>query len=308
MSQSPYTLDPLELIPITNYKIKDLVPSDGNLEASGVTRNGNELFVVFDNLLKLAKLTINPKTGALTGQEWIKLKVNNKSKGTGFEGIVYHAASKRFYAVIESLERKKGDDKVWNAKVVPIKTDKPEDECSAEWMDFELESGNKGFEGLTVLDQKEADPQLLALCEGNECRSGKAGQTPGGGQILVFRKKSGEWIKENLIKIPESVRFEDYSGIDIAADGTVAVVSQASSSLWVGKLNRKKLKWADAVGHTYIFPRTGGEYRFCNIEGVIWANKEHTKIIVVSDKAKGDQPDWCRGTDQSIHVFELPIK
>ena len=48
------------------------------------------------------------------------------------------------------------------------------------WLDFPLKAGNKGFEGLSTLRMSGND-YLLGLCEGNKCKSGNAGKSPGKG-------------------------------------------------------------------------------------------------------------------------------
>ena len=42
------------------------------------------------------------------------------------------------------------------------------------------------------------------------------------------------------IRLPETVLFEDYSGIAVAGD-RIAVISQASSALWLGRLRAGRL-------------------------------------------------------------------
>ena len=66
---------------------------------------------------------------------------------------------------------------------------------------------------------------------------GRVGGTrPGGGRIQVFRGGSaGGWVHTGTIRLPRTLDFEDYSGIAAAGD-RLAVVSQASSALWVGRL------------------------------------------------------------------------
>jgi hypothetical protein len=105
------------------------------------------------------------------------------------------------------------------------------------------------------------------------------------------------------IRLPRTLRFEDYSSI--AADGDrLAVVSQVNSALWVGSLAPSSWDIVDE-GITYTFPRTAdGQVIYCNIEGVSWTDSN--RIVVVSDKAKSKQEELGREKDQSIHIFEIP--
>jgi hypothetical protein len=106
------------------------------------------------------------------------------------------------------------------------------------------------------------------------------------------------------LKLPESVRFEDYASLRVEGD-RIAVVSQVTSALWIGRLSPKKLELVDE-GQTYLFPRDErGRVVYCNIEGVAWVTP--SRFVVVSDKRKpGEQPKCCGPKDQSIHLFDLP--
>src|SRR5205807_2371861 len=94
---------------------------------------------------------------------------------------------------------------------------------------------------------------LLALCEGNRCAGGAQGRKPGRGRIQIFRRGRRRWEHVGRIRLPETLLFADYSSIS-AADGWVAVVSQVSSALWVGRLSAESWEIA-APGMVYAFPR-----------------------------------------------------
>jgi hypothetical protein len=70
---------------------------------------------------------------------------------------------------------------------------------------------------------------------GSRGKGGAAGRVPGGGRVQVFRRGDRQWDRVARIRLPETVLFQDYSGIAVA-DGRIAVVSQESSALWVGDL------------------------------------------------------------------------
>ena len=59
---------------------------------------------------------------------------------------------------------------------------------------------------------------LLGLCEGNRCKGGAEGRVPGGGRIHVFRRGRRNWDRVGKIRLPETVLFEDYSGIAVTGD------------------------------------------------------------------------------------------
>jgi hypothetical protein len=174
------------------------------------------------------------------------------------------------------------------------------------WLDFPLKSGNKGFEGLSTLHCAGND-YLLGLCEGNKCKSGSAGVEPGKGRIQVFRKDAENWEHVGTIRLPKSVRFKDYSSLD-SGNGYLAVISQSSSALWLGRLRMQPTDLEDLFedeGQVFLFPRDDKDrIIYGNLEGVTWFGKD--RVVCVSDKVKADQPKRCAKKDQSIHIFQLP--
>jgi hypothetical protein len=146
---------------------------------------------------------------------------------------------------------------------------------------------------------------VLALCEGNRCKGGSKGRKPGGGRVQVFEKKKKRWAHAGTIDLPASLPFVDYSGMSID-HGRVAIVSQVSSMLWVGRFDEAGWTWCDA-GQLYEFPRAeGGRIRYGNIEGVGWISP--TRVVAVSDRRKKrNQPDkGLSEKDQSVHIFDIP--
>ena len=173
---------------------------------------------------------------------------------------------------------------------------------SSSWLDFPLPTLNKGLEGLTCLNRG-GQTYLLGLCEGNRCRAGAAGRRPGGGRIQVFARGGKGWEHVDTIRLPKSLPFKDHSSLAHAGD-RLCVVSQESSALWIGRLAESEWRVADDLG-VYEFPRNeNGKCVYCTVEGVSWLSED--RIVVVSDKAKPQQPQRCRATDQSIHVFAIP--
>jgi hypothetical protein len=152
---------------------------------------------------------------------------------------------------------------------------------------------------------REGQTYLLGLCEGNRCKGGAEGRIPGGGRIHVFQRGLHNWNRVGRIRLPETVLFEDYSGIAVTGD-RIAVVSQASSALWLGNLAPTGWQVTDA-GTSYALPRNAdGGIVYGTAEGVSWIAPD--QVVMVSDKAKPDQDRQCRAKDQSIHIFRIPAR
>jgi hypothetical protein len=280
---------------VRESKIAELFPNDrahGAFEASGVLAKDGKFFVVCDNQTAVARLS----------QDLIPNDMNG-CFGTapiegGYEGIAYNPDKGRYYLLIESLKRSRSR---FRAKVVEY--DDTLSYVRKRRIDFELKSANKGFEAVSHV-RRDGRDYLLALCEGNRCRSGKQGRKPGKGRIQLFKKKKRRWSHVGRIKLPESVLFRDYSGMAIAGRERVAVVSQEESMLWIGEFDESAWRWRDE-GTLYQFPRTSdGCIRYGNVEGVAWMTA--SRLVTVSDRRKPDQPECFSAKDQSIHIFDLP--
>ena len=283
------------LLLVNERKLRDLFPSNpptGHLEASGVLAMDGKFFIVLDNRTDVAKINddLSPdQTNGLFGM----------ARGRkGYEGITYNPYIKRFYLLIESRETDGGeyrpeifeyDDSLAYVKDRPI--------------DFTFATKNKGFEAVAHI-RRDGQDYVLALCEGNKCKSGRKGRRPGGGRVQLFKKKKRIWSHVGTIKLPKSVQFTDYSAMSI--DGhRVAVVSQEDAMLWVGTFHEGEWDWRDE-GHTYVFPRTGRDkIYYSNVEGASWIAQN--RIVAVSDRRKKDQPEYVAEKDQSIHIFDIPV-
>jgi hypothetical protein len=284
---------------------------------SGVVKYNDDIFVVFNNCKKIARLAVlGPITKPIfSGKEWLSIELPKESKLEGFAGISCNRMKfndDNFYMVIESERRakqkKSGKKKIWyNGKVVTISKNLKGKEY---WLDYELPSRIKGFEGIGIINnQDDNQPRLLALCEGNCCRTGIPSKIPGSGRIQVFKPGKDKWQHDLQISLPDSVKFIDYSDLDIIAnkkgtDGSVVILSNASRKLWVGKLNLINLEW-QGRGVIYDFPsKKNGE--FCNVKGVSWLDEKCQKIVAVSNSKKSNNKDEkCEKYKQSIHLFEL---
>ena len=286
----------LELV--QEARIGDLLKGAGNkrYEASGVHLKDGYLHIVFDDDPHLVR--IRPDWHQ-KGEEPVLLAL--KGTGAGYEDITYQSSARRWCCLIEAAETKLG---VFMPRIDEF--DESFTFIKSHWLNFPLNAGNKGFEGLSTL-RSAGDDYLLGLCEGNDCKRGKAGVRPGKGRIQVFRFVAEAWEHIGTIKLPKAVRCKDYSSLDFR-NGYLTVISQASSALWIGRLRANPAGLADPFeddGRVFLFPRDDkGRIMYCNLEGVAWLG--HDLLAVVSDKGKDDQPRRCARKDQSIHIFRLP--
>lgn len=280
---------------VREAKVFDIIEGsfDPRLEASGVLTKDGLFYVIFDNLPHIACL--GPDLTRAAGDNHLILQ--EKGQRRGFEDIAYDPWSGRFYVLIESLRRGPAG---YMAAVQEYDADFRY--IGSSWLDFPLDRPNKGLEGLTCV-HREGQTYLLGLCEGNRCKGGAEGRVPGGGRVLLFRRGRRNWDRVAKIRLPETVLFEDYSGIAVTGD-RIAVLSQASSALWLGHLAPDSWQVAGA-GATYALPRDAdGSVVYGTAEGVSWITPD--QVVMCSDKAKPEQDHRCRAKDQSIHVFRIP--
>lgn len=283
----------LELL--KEHKIYELLPggsADDRLEASGVCLKDGHFYVIFDNSPHIARLDRELTPGHPTN-----VLLRQRGESAGFEDVTYHDVDHRFLIILEAL--------IYDANSYKPNIEEYDDEfrfIATRWVDFPLEAENKGLEGLSYV-QRDGEDYILGLCEGNKCKSGNKGRKPGGGRIQVFQKGEEQWDHKGTIKLPKAVQFEDYASLDVEND-RLAVVSQATSALWIGAFQEQSWDFVDD-GMIYQFPKSdAGETAYCNIEGVSWVTA--SQIVVVSDKRKpGDQPKVCQQKDQSIHIFNI---
>jgi hypothetical protein len=277
---------------LAEAKVADLVADGtGRYEASGVLAHGGWFWVVFDNLSDLARI----EPGLSPGDTRSAL-VPQPDGLVGYEDIAHDDTDGRFFLLVEAVPR----GSALTAQVRELDGDlRP---LATRWLDVPLERANKGLEGLSCV-RRDGRAHLLGLCEGNRGHGGGQGRRPGGGRVHVFGEGGADWERVATIHLPASLPFTDYSGISVAGD-RVAVVSQESSALWVGRLAPSSWELLDA-GTTYLFPRDErGRIRYGTVEGVCWLGED--EVVVVSDRAKRSQPRRVRGTDQSVHRFALP--
>ncbi len=294
MTQSETSPEPVLRL-VRERKIYELIGGKARdrLEASGVCCHDGRFYVIFDNSPHIGRLdySLDPKHPE-------NRLLRQRGESAGFEDVTFHEKKRRFLIIIEAVPFD-------SACYKPV-IEEYDDEfryLESNWADFPLEGENKGIEGLTYLRRNDRD-YVLGLCEGNDCKSGAAGRKPGAGRIQVFLKGNGQWDHIGTVELPPSVQFVDYASLRV--DGQrIAVVSQVSSKLWIGKLHQRDFRFVDD-GQIYRFPRSPkGKILYCNIEGVDWMSAN--RIVVVSDKTKpGSQRKKCFERDQSIHIFDIP--
>ena len=281
------------LVLVREAKLASLLPAaaGGRLEASGVLAADGRCYVIFDDRPDVARLaaTLSPAGADLIRQP--------RGRRGGFEDIAHDPAAGRYYVLVEARARGRG----FLAEVQEY--DREFRYLGRARLEFPLDSVNKGLEGLTCVHRHDRT-YLLGLCEGNRCKDGEEGRRPGGGRVQVFERGRRHWDRVATIRLPASLPFEDFSSLAVAGD-RLAVLSQASAALWVGRLHPTGWKVADE-GAVFGFPPDAhGRVVYCNVEGVSWLSPD--TVVVVSDRAKRNGQDArCRAKDQSIHVFVLP--
>jgi hypothetical protein len=279
---------------VKETKLEELIapPRSGAVfEASGVVTHGDDAFVALDNVRRVLRIRMHFRRGS-SDHQW----VGNGRQGEGYEAIAYNPARRRFFLMIEALKHPDG-----TFKGVIEEYDDDWRFRGRRWVDFPFEKRNTGFEGLASVDVR-GEEFLLALCEGNACRGGRKSKERGRGRIEVLQRRGRMWHPVDRIKLPRHLGFKDYAGLSFRG-GRLAVVSQESSRVWIGRLRVTDWK-IEGRGEIYDFPRTKkGKKLYYTVEGISWLSA-HT-IAAVSDLRKKRYPKRSARTDQSIHVFRV---
>lgn len=280
---------------VRERKLAALLPAEPRgavLEASGVAARGRDVFVVFDNIRRVARVGVD-LAAASRRHRWM----GRLRPGEGYEDIAYSPDQRRFYLLIEAEKDRDG-----TYKAIIEECDHAFRYRGRSAVNFTFQTRKRGFEGLCAVRWRGAD-YLLALCEGNRGLPGRRGRAPGGGRIAVLEKRKGVWEPTALIKLPRDLAFKDYAALALRGS-RLAVLSQKSSRLWIGTLRRAGWSIAGA-GRTYDFPRTTkGKRLYCTVEGLDWLSAD--TFVMVSDLCKRGYPDRCRRTDQTAHIFRIP--
>jgi hypothetical protein len=279
---------------VRERKLADLLdpPIRGAVfEASGVIAVGNMCYVALDNIRRVAQMGTHLRPES-SDHKW----VGGRRAGEGYEAITYSKDRKRFYLLIEAAKHPDG-----TYKAIIEECDHQWRFKGRSWVDFTFEKRNTGFEGLAAVHAGGRN-YLLALCEGNHCRQSRKKRKEGAGRIHVLEQRAAAWHPVASIKLPPHVNFKDYAGLALRQD-RLAVVSQESSRLWIGRLQRGRWK-IDGRGRVYDFPRTKkGKRRYLTVEDISWLSPQ--TLVAVSDLRKRRHPKRSERTDQSIHIFKI---
>ena len=212
-------------------------------EASGVITNGTDCFVVLDNVRRVVRIAshLRPESG---DHEWI----GAARQGEGYEAVTFSRGTGRFYLMIEAQKHPDGTfkgaieeyDKRWRFKTrrwvdLPSRSATLDSKVSRRW----------NFAGSTSCSR---------CAKGITRRCGRKSRKGGSGRIHVLRQRGGMWKPVVRIKLPRHVKFKDYAGMAVRGD-RIAVVSQESSRLWLGRFRSGEWK-IKGTGRVYDFPRT----------------------------------------------------
>ena len=105
----------------------------------------------------------------------------------------------------------------------------------------------------------------------------------------MFRRGGRNWDRVGKIRLPETVLFEDYSGIAVTGD-RIAVISQVSSALWLGHLAPDGWQVTGA-GTTYALPRDAdGNIVYGTAEGVSWIAPDQVVMCLGQGQARAGPP------------------
>lgn len=280
---------------VRERKLADLLEPPGAravFEASDVIADRTHCFVVLDNVRRVARIELHLRADS-DEHQW----VGRPRQGEGYEAIAYSRANRRFYLMIEAQKHPDGTfkgvveeyDDDWRFK-------------GRRWVDVPFDKRNTGFEGLASVAWR-GRHYLLALCEGNKCRDSHTKRKRGQGRIHVLERRGSMWTPVARIKLPAHVNFKDYAGMALSGD-RLAVVSQESSRVWIGRLRRGRWR-ISGKGRVYDLPRTKkGKRRYFTVEGISWLSPR--TFVMVSDLVKKRHPNRGIKTDQSIHIFRIP--
>lgn len=271
-----------ELVLLREAKLDKLAGRQGTrFEGSGVTLHDGSLWVAFDDMTSLAVVDPALTTARLTPGD----VVDSQFEGIGFDG----AGSPWVVVELDATSR-----------AALVRVDPATGARVTEATDLVFD-GKKGVEGIAWVGSGGKEV-VLALCEANLCR--EAVTERGQGRVRVLSRGAQGWATTTTLSVPALADFADYADLAVRdrGDGSwdVAVVSQESSALWVGRLTASP--WAfDGPGRVFHFPRKNGDIRYCDVEGVTFLDAG--TLAFVSDKSSRE---GCGDKEQSIHVFAIP--
>ena len=348
------TLKTIHDAPVASLLTFEELKGEKKFEASDVIKLGEYFYAICDSSWAILKVH---ETQPLRSER--NFHVGSPQHGyaegeSGFEGIFHDPTGGGLFLVRESVDisgdyvddddvaaaRRRNllglpavtDDPAYHAVILHV--DLPDDGngdyevlevCPSE---IRFDGDSKGFEGAASLRGVDGELYVLGLCEGNDCVSGDAGKTPGGGKVVVMKREDAGgptggcyWKTVTTLDLPID-SFMDYSALALHKETqTVAVTSQENAQVWVGTLaggadddfDPATAAFADGPGGSvvYDFPRDANcGLQYCNVEGLAWVEGGGVGtpqvLVAVSDKMKKDQPFTCLGKDQSFHLFGVP--
>jgi len=284
----------LELV--AEKKFHELIPGaspDDHFESTGIASKGNNFLVVFSDTPHFARIDKSLTTGH--GSNCL---FRNMGKTTGYQDVTYDGRGQRFLALTEAT--KQGDSSNL-PRINQFNTDLGYIE--GRFIDYDVKGNDRILRGIAAIWRAD-QLSILAICKDNNCRGGKEGQTPGGGQIHVFQPEAGMWGRKESIRLPKDLPFRDFVSLEVRGNRLV-ILSQASSAIWIGTLQDSGWGFIDD-GIIYDLPLgKKDKVRYCSVEGIAWV--DDNRVAVISDRQHSRRPNKsCAKRDQSIHVFELP--
>ncbi|GBG30883.1 Hypothetical Protein FCC1311_071042 [Hondaea fermentalgiana] len=334
----------LKLIKETNF-VNAMLNSGFNaeildkFEASDIIgfHNDDKFLVVFDNSFQIGLVR---RHGLNPGAEHTPFDENklldwpvDADGDSQFEAITYNQSAGTFLIFEETYQDATDDDDDTDsshsrAHEVRISDDEQLEHVRVCDVDYAFSHDNKGIEGASVIELH-GQSYVLALCEGNYCDGGDRGREPGNGRMLLLERRIGSdnstgddkhedacvYEVKQVIKLPESVAFMDYSSLSVYENRKLVITSQENAAVWIADIEPVSQEESDAGsdllrfqnGRILDFPRNDlCEIIYCNIEGAYFLQDDI--IVTVSDamKSKARQPFVCRTKGQSIHVFLVP--
>lgn len=273
------------------------VKNQTKFEASDIAELDGNYYVVFDSSMSLGMLD---ERFQFRGERLI----GEQGEESQFEGIAHVPENDTWLLLAESVP----SSGAYKPEITVAKLHEDLDgydvleKCL---VDFELTHENKGFEAIAYVNG-----MLLGLCEGNHCVGGEKGRERGNGRIVVSRVHRDDdgscvWKPSSVIDIPSSADFQDYSGMAIHYGlQKIAILSQEDAAVYIADFDTEQLVFK-GDGAVYHLPRDSHcDMVYCNAEGIHFL--DDYRLIIVSDKAKKNQPFQCDEKDQSVHIFAFP--
>lgn len=276
-----------ELKLVAGAKVGRLLGRPGErFEASGVSNVHGAFYVLFDNRSDVAVVGSHLKTARL-------IKLETTWRGNDFEGLTWDDNRKRFFA---SIEAERCGPRTFRARLLELGPDLKQ---RRSWsLHPDLADPGKGVEGLAHV-YRNGKLFLLAQLEGNHGVGGKRGKDKGHGRVRVYALGEDGPSLVTTLKLPPTARLGDYAGLDVAGD-RIAVVSQKTSKVWIGKLAKRGWKVA-GPGALYRFPRPDGVKAYDSMEGITWVTPR--RLAVTSDGARSRAG---LAKSESIFLFDIP--